>query len=101
MHGRHTYVNPWLTRRRLGEPRQHRLAEQLHGALGVGGEAHREHELGHPGRLGGGTFNLVRGYASTFWSARHIAGFCDDATLKRIQVEGSWLGQKRLPGAAR
>ena len=42
-----------------------------------------------------------RGYASAFWSARHIAGFCDDATLKRIQVEGSWLGQKRLPGAAR
>jgi hypothetical protein len=40
-------------------------------------------------------------YASAFWSARHIAGFCDDATLKRIQVEGSWLGQKRLPGAAR
>jgi len=93
MHARHTYVNARFRRRRPGEPRQHRLAEQLHGALGIGGEAHREHELGHP--------NLVRGHASAFWSARHIAGFCDDATLKRIQVDGSWLGQKRLPGAAR
>jgi hypothetical protein len=34
-------------------------------------------------------------------SAFHIAGFWEDATLKRIQVEGSWVGEKRLPGAAR
>ena len=42
----------------------------------------------------------VGDYPRAFCSARHIAAFCDDATLKRIQVEGSWVGEKRLPGAA-
>ncbi len=32
--------------------------------------------------------------------AFHMAGFCEVATLNRIQVDGSWLGEKRLPGAA-